>query len=174
MFFSKQNISWKIGLCYVWISFSVSYPRLTDRKCSSLHQQERSPWNVKDDINRCLWREKDWTKDGRWKRVGIEKKSIEKIENDRKSFIQLAVWQGKKKFLLLKKCWKSHKGAPWCIMVQNSQASLLRYNSISFCLALKVLFWGLVENSAYLSATLSPNSFVMFYICLYKRPRYVH
>lgn len=67
----------------MWISFSVSYPRVTDLKCSSLHQKKRGSWNVKEDINR-------WSLEGerlneRWK---VKKsggvKSIEKIENDRK------------------------------------------------------------------------------------------
>lgn len=66
----------------VWISFLPLIPE-TDLKCSSLHQKKRSPWNVKEDINR--WSLEDERLNERWK---VKKsggvKSIEKIENDRK------------------------------------------------------------------------------------------
>lgn len=120
-------------------------------------------WNGKDDINR-------WSLEGerlnkRWK---VKKsggvKSIEKIENDRKD-LSFSWPSGKiKNNPSFERCWKSHKGSPRCITVQNSPPPLLRYNSISLCLVLKVLFGGPEENEAYLSASVSVTSFEMVYI----------
>lgn len=65
------------------ISFSVSYPRVTDLKCSSLHQKKRGSWNVKEDINRCSLEGERLNERWKVKKSGGVK-SIEKIENDRK------------------------------------------------------------------------------------------
>ena len=108
-------------------------------------KRKRSPWNVKEDINR--WSLEGLRLNKRWK---VKKsggvKSIEKIENDRKD-LSFSWPSGKiKNNPSFERHWKSHKGSPWCIMVQNSPPPLLRYNSICLCLLLKVLFGGLVEN----------------------------
>lgn len=62
--------------------FALSNPKVTDMKCSSLHQKKRGPWNGKEDINR--WSLEGGKLNERWKvKKSRGVKSIEKIQNDR-------------------------------------------------------------------------------------------
>lgn len=162
----KLLLEYWIVSCVDFFYMSL-YPRVTDQTCSSLHQRKWSPQNVKEDINRWSLEEKRLNKRWKVKKSGGVK-SIEKIENDRKD-LSFSRPSGKiKNNPASEKRWKSHKGSPWWITVQNSPPALLKYNSISFCLVLKVLFGGLVESWAYLSAAASIKSSAMFYICPYR------